>query len=42
MEKIFERTKQQWIDAIKESIAKKKEAIAAAQIQLRNERLVTV
>lgn len=41
MKKILNRTKQEWMDAIKESIEKKKEAIAAAQNQLKQERLVT-
>lgn len=42
MNKISKRTNQQWIDAIKQSINKKKEAIAAAQIQLRNERIASL
>ena len=40
MEKIFNRTKEEWMESIKKSIAQKQKAIADAQAQLKAERLV--
>ncbi len=40
MEKIFNRTKEEWMESIKKSIAHKQKAIADAQAQLKAERLV--
>ena len=40
MEKIFNRTKEEWMESIKKSIALKQKAIADAQAQLKAERLV--
>ena len=39
MEKIFNRTKEEWMESIKKSIAQKQKAIADAQAQLKAERL---
>ena len=39
MEKIFNRTKEEWMETIKKSSAQKQKAIADAQAQLKAERL---
>ena len=41
MDKILNRTKQEWMEAIKQSIAKKQQAVAEAKAQLKAERLAT-
>lgn len=41
MDKIINRTKQEWMEAIKKSIAQKQQAIQEAQAQLKAERLAT-
>jgi len=41
MDKILNRTKQEWMEAIKKSIQQKQEAVAAAKAQLQQERIAT-